>query len=119
MISQLCVLSNNACILVQQTFVQYKPHKLVVLEALSATGLRAIRYAKEIPLIRCVSTSVRLLIGPYEGLRYVIANDLSPAAVEAMRRNVKANGLADSETANEASTSPSTGKVLINEADAW
>jgi hypothetical protein len=31
---------------------QYRPHKFVILEALSATGLRSIRYAKEIPLVR-------------------------------------------------------------------
>ncbi|CEQ41078.1 SPOSA6832_02748, partial [Sporobolomyces salmonicolor] len=47
-----------------------------LLEALSATGLRAIRYAKEIPL-----------------LRYVVANDLSASAVEDIRRNVSYNGL--------------------------
>ena len=50
----------------------------------------------------------------------MIANDLSPAAVEAMRRNVKVNGLAeDGETTLEASASPSKAKVHINEADAW
>lgn len=31
---------------------QYRPHRFVLLEALSATGLRAIRYAKEISLLR-------------------------------------------------------------------
>ncbi|KAK4053978.1 RNA methyltransferase tRNA(m5U54)methyltransferase [Microbotryomycetes sp. JL221] len=51
--------------------------KFTLLEALSATGLRAIRYAKEIPL-----------------LRYVVANDLSSSAVEDIRRNVEYNGLA-------------------------
>jgi len=67
-----------------------------------------------------VSSQVFILTESYEGLRCVIANDLSPAAVEAMRRNVKVNGLAeDCETANEASASPSTGKVHIKEADAW
>ncbi|KAI5123353.1 hypothetical protein M0805_001774 [Coniferiporia weirii] len=54
----------------------YHPHRFALLEALSATGLRAIRYAKEIPLVK-----------------YVIANDLSPAAVEAIRRNVELNEL--------------------------
>jgi tRNA (guanine26-N2/guanine27-N2)-dimethyltransferase len=34
---------------------KYRPHKFVLLEALSATGLRSIRYAKEIPLVRFVS----------------------------------------------------------------
>jgi tRNA (guanine26-N2/guanine27-N2)-dimethyltransferase len=33
---------------------KYRPHKFVLLEALSATGLRSIRYAKEIPLVRLV-----------------------------------------------------------------
>ncbi|ORY73655.1 S-adenosyl-L-methionine-dependent methyltransferase, partial [Leucosporidium creatinivorum] len=48
-----------------------------LLEALSATGLRAIRYAKEIPL-----------------LRYVVANDLSSSAVADIKRNIEYNGLA-------------------------
>ncbi|KAL1747568.1 N2,N2-dimethylguanosine tRNA methyltransferase-domain-containing protein [Schizophyllum fasciatum] len=51
------------------------PQKTTILEALSATGLRSIRYAKEIPLAS-----------------RVIANDLSPAAAEAIRRNVDING---------------------------
>ena len=58
--------------------MQYYPHRFVLLEALSATGLRAIRYAKEIPLVK-----------------YVIANDLSPTAVDAIRRNVEINGLGE------------------------
>ena len=33
---------------------QYQPYKSVILEALSATGLRSIRYAKEIPLVKYV-----------------------------------------------------------------
>ena len=32
--------------------IHYRPYKFVLLEALSATGLRAIRYAKEIPLVK-------------------------------------------------------------------
>lgn len=52
----------------------YRSYKFTLLEALSATGLRSIRYAKEIPL-----------------LRWVLANDLSPSAVEAMKRNVALN----------------------------
>ena len=47
-----------------------------VLEALSATGLRAIRYAKEVP-----------------GIRYVVANDLSDDAVRSIERNVLHNGI--------------------------
>ncbi|KZO95855.1 N2,N2-dimethylguanosine tRNA methyltransferase [Calocera viscosa TUFC12733] len=60
----------------------YRPHRFTLLEAFSATGLRAIRYAKEIPL-----------------LRYVVANDLSAAAVESIRRNVEINGLGAEEPA--------------------
>ncbi|KAG7452487.1 N2,N2-dimethylguanosine tRNA methyltransferase [Guyanagaster necrorhizus] len=72
---------------------QYRPYKVVILEALSATGLRSIRYAKEIPLVK-----------------YVIANDLSSAATAAMRRNVKSNGFQLSSTGD--------GKIRINEGDA-
>ncbi|GAC99900.1 likely N2,N2-dimethylguanosine-specific tRNA methyltransferase [Pseudozyma hubeiensis SY62] len=53
---------------------EYRNYKFTLLEALSATGLRSIRYAKEIPL-----------------LRWVLANDLSPTAVEMMKRNVALN----------------------------
>jgi tRNA (guanine26-N2/guanine27-N2)-dimethyltransferase len=49
---------------------------LRVLEALSATGLRAVRYASEVPNVACVT-----------------ANDLDPGAVETIRRNVAYNGL--------------------------
>ncbi|KAG7195441.1 RNA methyltransferase tRNA(m5U54)methyltransferase [Scheffersomyces spartinae] len=45
-----------------------------ILEALSATGLRAIRYAHEIPQIS-----------------QVVANDLLPAAVESINRNIEYN----------------------------
>ncbi|KAL8171512.1 hypothetical protein V2J09_023316 [Rumex salicifolius] len=46
-----------------------------VLEALSASGLRALRYAREV-----------------EGLDKVVALDNDPEAVEACRRNIKFNG---------------------------
>ncbi|XP_044759621.1 probable tRNA (guanine(26)-N(2))-dimethyltransferase isoform X2 [Coccinella septempunctata] len=49
-----------------------------VLEALSATGLRSIRYAKEIP-----------------GIQQIIANDISEKAVEDIRRNVENNQVSD------------------------
>ncbi|KAG0707709.1 tRNA methyltransferase [Suillus ampliporus] len=90
---------------------EYRSHKFVLLEALSATGLRSIRYAKEIPLVR-----------------FVIANDLSASATAAMKRNVELNGLGPSSEPAEstASTSvasehqplPDRGKVRINEGDA-
>ncbi|XP_065826453.1 tRNA (guanine(26)-N(2))-dimethyltransferase-like [Oscarella lobularis] len=46
-----------------------------ILEALAASGLRSIRYALEIP----------------RGLSRIVANDLSPAAVESIKRNVEHN----------------------------
>mgnify|MGYP001128069465 FL=1 len=49
---------------------------LRILEALAATGLRSVRYAKEI-----------------EGLDFVIANDLDEKAVEAIHRNREYNGV--------------------------
>lgn len=45
-----------------------------ILEALSATGLRAIRYAREIPHVK-----------------EIVANDLLPAAVESIERNIQYN----------------------------
>ena len=50
--------------------------KISILEALSASGLRAVRYALEIP---SVST--------------VYANDMSPSAIEAIHRNIAHNNL--------------------------
>ncbi|PCH38052.1 guanine-N2--methyltransferase [Wolfiporia cocos MD-104 SS10] len=89
---------------------EYRPYKGVILEALSATGLRSIRYAKEIPLVK-----------------YVIANDLSPTAVQAMRKNVEINGLAGRDAPQQESTAgtphngvrkPIPPKVRVNEGDA-
>jgi tRNA (guanine26-N2/guanine27-N2)-dimethyltransferase len=56
-----------------------------VLEALSATGLRSVRYAKE-----CV------------GIKRIVANDLDQKAADAIERNVLANGLEVSATAESA-----------------
>lgn len=53
---------------------EYMPYQFTALEALAATGLRSIRYAKEIPL-----------------LRSIIANDLAHGAVQAMQRNLALN----------------------------
>jgi tRNA (guanine26-N2/guanine27-N2)-dimethyltransferase len=50
--------------------------KFTILEALSATGLRAIRYALEIP-----------------GIKTVYANDMSKSAVEAIVRNIAHNNV--------------------------
>jgi tRNA (guanine26-N2/guanine27-N2)-dimethyltransferase len=50
----------------------------------------------------------------------VIANDLSPAAAEAMRRNVEINGLGPEKKDVGASELLSKeGKVRVNEGDAW
>lgn len=49
---------------------------LVILEALSATGLRSIRYAQEIP-----------------GVQRIVANDLSRQAIAAIQHNVRHNGV--------------------------
>lgn len=54
-----------------------------ILEALSATGLRAIRYAHEIPQVSLV-----------------VANDLLPAAVESITRNIEYNQVEKTATAN-------------------
>ncbi|CEL52430.1 tRNA (guanine-N2-)-methyltransferase [Rhizoctonia solani AG-1 IB] len=85
---------------------EYVAPKFAILEALSATGLRAIRYAHEIPLVK-----------------YVIANDILPAATEAMRRNVELNRLGPasaSEESGPAKTGKKTdlGKVRVSEMDA-
>ncbi|KAJ3896452.1 N2 N2-dimethylguanosine tRNA methyltransferase [Lentinula edodes] len=80
-------------------------YKITILEALSATGLRSIRYAKEIPLVK-----------------YVLANDLSSTAVAAMKRNVELNGLGPSKELEEAGSAKQAnrqlGKIRVNEGDA-
>lgn len=76
----------------KQVYVEYLKHffsnqkdGLRVLEALSATGLRSIRYAKEVP-----------------GIKQIIANDLSAAAVKAIKENIKLNNVEHLVTASEA-----------------
>ncbi|XP_020298682.1 probable tRNA (guanine(26)-N(2))-dimethyltransferase [Pseudomyrmex gracilis] len=49
---------------------------ITILEALSATGLRSIRYAKEV-----------------EGVRQILANDISRKAVDSISQNVLHNGV--------------------------
>lgn len=52
--------------------------------------------------------------------RYVIANDLSPAAVNVMKRNVAVNGLGDETVETESCIARGTqAKVHVNEGDAW
>ncbi|KAI1383162.1 TRM-domain-containing protein [Hypoxylon trugodes] len=50
--------------------------RFTILDALSATGLRALRYAQELPFVTSVT-----------------ANDLSPTAVESIKRNAVHNGV--------------------------
>jgi tRNA (guanine26-N2/guanine27-N2)-dimethyltransferase len=87
----------------------------VILEALSATGLRSIRYANEIPLVRSACRSHGILNADMCSPRYVIANDLSSSATEAMRRNVELNGLGNNTVTDDAE---GQGKVRVNEGDA-
>lgn len=54
------------------------------MEALSATGLRSVRMANEIP-----------------GVKKIIANDLSKKAVEAINRNILFNNVQEFVEANE------------------
>ena len=68
--------------------VEERADKITLLEALSASGLRSIRYAKEIP-----------------GLTEIVANDFSKKAVESIERNVSANGVSDIVRASHADAS--------------
>ncbi|ORY62918.1 S-adenosyl-L-methionine-dependent methyltransferase [Pseudomassariella vexata] len=52
------------------------PPPFTILDALSATGLRALRYVQELPFVTSVT-----------------ANDLTPSAVEAIKRNAQHNGV--------------------------
>jgi tRNA G26 N,N-dimethylase Trm1 len=58
--------------------LQLSKDGISILEAMSATGLRAIRYAKEI-----------------DGIGTIVANDMDKAAVEAIKRNIEFNGVED------------------------
>jgi tRNA (guanine26-N2/guanine27-N2)-dimethyltransferase len=53
-------------------------HQFTILDALSATGLRALRYAAEIP-----------------HATKIVGNDLLPAAIQSMKTNIDYNGLGD------------------------
>ena len=52
------------------------PPRFTILDALSATGLRALRYAQELPFVTSITS-----------------NDLTPSAVEVIKRNVEYNGV--------------------------
>ena len=56
---------------------EWKP-SFTILDALSASGLRALRYAKEIPYVT-----------------RVVGNDLSGNAIESMKMNIQHNGVGD------------------------
>ncbi|KAK8052132.1 hypothetical protein PG993_003517 [Apiospora rasikravindrae] len=60
------------------------PPRFTILDALSATGLRALRYIQELPFVTSVT-----------------ANDLTASAVEAIRRNAEHNGIADKVNATQ------------------
>jgi tRNA G26 N,N-dimethylase Trm1 len=52
--------------------------------------------------------------------RYVIANDLSNAATEVMRKNVDINGFSEKPADPDVPGSkPTPAKVVVNEGDAW
>ncbi|CAK9786160.1 TRM-domain-containing protein [Cutaneotrichosporon oleaginosum] len=85
---------------------KFRAPKITILEALSATGLRSIRYAKEIP-----------------DVNVVLANDLSASACDAMRRNVALNGVGEGsaeegEQPDVGRREGCTGVVRVNEGDA-
>lgn len=61
-------------------------NKIRILEALSATGLRSIRYAKEV----------------HPAPDEIIANDLMSEAVEMIQKNVKLNDVENIVTPNKA-----------------
>lgn len=61
---------------------------MTILEALSATGLRSIRYANEV-----------------KGIKSIVANDLSQQAVNAIEENIQKNNMGHMITANKADAS--------------
>ncbi|KAJ8131198.1 hypothetical protein O1611_g2427 [Lasiodiplodia mahajangana] len=76
------------------------PHSpsFTILDALSATGLRALRYAKELPFVTSVT-----------------ANDLTPSAVEAIRRNAQHNGIESKIIANLGDARAHMYSMLVDE----
>lgn len=73
------VVNRDLSVLVLRWLVRQRPptaRPLHILEALSATGLRSVRYFREVPSIG-----------------HIVANDLDSNAVETIRRNVVHNGL--------------------------
>ncbi|KAI0965659.1 S-adenosyl-L-methionine-dependent methyltransferase [Xylaria arbuscula] len=77
------------------------PHapSFTILDALSATGLRALRYAQELPFVSSVT-----------------ANDLTPSAVEAIRRNAEHNGVESKVNANQGDARAHMYSIMTDEA---
>ena len=72
-----------------------------IFEALAASGLRSLRYWKEVP-----------------GLRTMVVNDLDPGAIDLARENVRRNGLEDAlakEEDDDANATTTTQKESNNE----
>lgn len=59
-----------------------------IADALSASGLRALRFAKEVP-----------------NVERIVANDFSDQAIETIRRNIELNGVANIVEASHADAS--------------
>ena len=78
----------------------YKMPGMRILEALAASGLRSIRYFKEIPVCRpgvhvCAAPMCDTVLwaGQFQNVDHIVVNDLSEDAVASIRRNVTFNGL--------------------------
>eukprot|EP00118_Oscarella_pearsei_P012797 m.96803 g.96803 ORF g.96803 m.96803 type:complete len:518 (+) comp36924_c0_seq3:90-1643(+) len=71
--------NRDMSIAVIREFASKKDGGASILEALAASGLRSIRYALEVP----------------GGIRSILANDISPAAVESMKANIEHNKVDD------------------------
>lgn len=76
---------------------EYKDKRFTILEALSATGLRSIRYAKEI-----------------EAIKTIVANDLLEDAVEAITTNVKYNEVDQIVKPNQGDAAYVSGPTLLD-----
>ncbi|KAI1334802.1 S-adenosyl-L-methionine-dependent methyltransferase [Xylariaceae sp. FL0016] len=74
--------------------------KFTILDALSATGLRALRYAQELPFVTSVT-----------------ANDLTPSAVEAIRRNAVHNGVDSKVNATQGDARAHMYSLIVEEAN--
>lgn len=70
------VVNRDLSVLVLRYYARQVTRPLRILEALSATGLRSIRYFQEVP-----------------NVSHIIANDMDPNAVAFIRRSVELNGL--------------------------